>query len=121
MEMIKSRVVSILDQESINQIRQIIKEETRKIVREETADLKAEQKEIISKLKSAIINLDTTIIRSSSSIISLNTDILELKSKLDDFLRLVEENKKLDQLKDEFINHTHEIVIETGEAETEAV
>jgi archaellum component FlaC len=121
METIKSKVVSTMDQESINQIREIVKEETQKIVREEIADTITEFKETVLNLKLSLRNLDNYIIRLNTDVIRLNTDVLELKKDVNGFKSLVEKSEKLDKLQKNFNNHTHEIIIETGETEVKTV
>lgn len=133
METHKSRVVNLMDNQLLDSIRQII--------REETADIK----EDVSILKKDVSELKTDVSVLKEDVSGLKTDVNSLKNQVSEntaILRALEENKeyqnaKMDKiendiaelkgrdkrllnLEDEFISHTHKIVIETGKAEIKA-
>lgn len=110
METIKSKVVNILDRELLEAIREMIVSETKKIVREETRDIVQEE---TAKL-SAQVEENTQILRALES----NKDIQN--ARLDrmehDLAELAGSSKKIEDLEDRYIHHSHRIVIDTSEA-----
>lgn len=113
-EMIVSETKKIVQQETRKivqeETRDIIQSETRKIVREETRDIVQEE---TAKL-SAQVEENTQILRALES----NKDIQN--ARLDrmehDLAELAGSSKKIEDLEDRYIHHSHRIVIDTSEA-----
>ena len=121
-EMIVSETKKIVQQETRKivqeETRDIIQSETRKIVREETRDIVQEEtrkivQEETAKL-SAQVEENTQILRALES----NKDIQN--ARLDrmehDLAELAGSSKKIEDLEDRYIPHSHRIVIDTSEA-----
>mgnify|MGYP006281283955 CR=1 FL=1 len=121
-EMIVSETKKIVQQETRKivqeETRDIIQSETRKIVREETRDIVQEEtrkivQEETAKL-SAQVEENTQILRALES----NKDIQN--ARLDrmehDLAELAGSSKKIEDLEDRYIHHSHRIVIDTSEA-----
>lgn len=116
--------MKILDQELLDAIRDIIvtetkkivQSETRKIVQEETKDIvQTETRKIIceetAKL-SAQVEENTLILRA----LELNKDIQNARmDRMEhDLAQLLGSNKKIEDLEDRYIHHSHRLVIETS-------
>jgi hypothetical protein len=126
METIKSRVVRILDQEFLDAVRDIIVKETKKIVQSETRKIVQEEtKKIVQSETRKIVQEETAKL---SAQVEENTQILRaLESNKDiqnarmdrmehDLAQLLGSNKKIEDLEDRYIHHSHRIVIDTSEA-----
>lgn len=126
METIKSRVVRILDQELLDAMRDIIVKETKKIVQSETRKIVQEEtKKIVQSETRKIVQEETAKL---SAQVEENTQILRaLESNKDiqnarmdrmehDLAQLLGSNKKVEDLEDRYIHHSHRIVIDTSEA-----
>ncbi len=126
METIKSRVVRILDQELLDAMRDIIVKETKKIVQSETRKIVQEEtKKIVQSETRKIVQEETAKL---SAQVEENTQILRaLESNKDiqnarmdrmehDLAQLLGSNKKIEDLEDRYIHHSHRIVIDTSEA-----
>jgi hypothetical protein len=126
METIKSRVVRILDQELLDAVRDIIVKETKKIVQSETRKIVQEEtKKIVQSETRKIVQEETAKL---SAQVEENTQILRaLESNKDiqnarmdrmehDLAQLLGSNKKIEDLEDRYIHHSHRIVIDTSEA-----
>jgi hypothetical protein len=110
MEIIKSRVVKILDQELLDAMKRIIQQETRKIVQEETKQIVQSE---TAKL-SAQVKENTQILRALES----NKDFQNARmDRMEHNLaQLTGSSKKIEALEDRYIHHSHRIVIDTSEA-----
>jgi len=126
MEIIKSRVVKILDQDLLEAMRKIIVTETKKIVQEETKKIvQQETRKIVQEETKKIVQSETAKL---SAQVKENTQILRaLESNKDfqnarmdrmehDLAQLTGCSKKIEDLEDRYIHHSHRIVIDTSEA-----
>jgi len=126
MEIIKSRVVKILDQDLLEAMRKIIVTETKKIVQQETRKIVQEEtKKIVQQETRKIVQSETAKL---SAQVKENTQILRsLESNKDiqnarmdrmqhDLAQLTGCCKKIEDLEDRYIHHSHRIVIDTSEA-----
>ena len=102
METTKSRVVKILDKKLLDAMRDIIVTETKKIVQEETAKLSAQVEENTQILKA---------LESNKDIQNARMDRME-----HDLAQLLGSSKKIEDLENRYIHHSHQLVIETSEA-----
>ena len=134
MEIIKSRVVKILDQDLLEAMRKIIVTETKKIVQQETKKIvQQETRKIVQEETKKIVQQETRkIVQSETAKLSAqvkeNTQILRaLESNKDfqnarmdrmehDLAQLTGCSKKIEDLEDRYIHHSHRIVIDTSEA-----
>ncbi|PUU89930.1 MAG: Uncharacterized protein CI948_1746 [Halanaerobium sp.] len=106
METIKSRVVRILDQEFLDAVRDIIVKETKKIVQSETRKIVQEETKKIVQSEQILRALE-----SNKDIQNARMDRME-----HDLAQLLGSNKKIEDLEDRYIHHSHRIVIDTSEA-----
>ena len=126
MEIIKSRVVKILDQGFLDAMRKIIVTETKKIVQEETKKIvQQETRKIVQEETKKIVQSETAKL---SAQVKENTQILRaLESNKDfqnarmdrmehDLAQLTGCSKKIADLEDRHIHHSHRVVIDTSEA-----
>lgn len=126
METIKSKVVNSLDQEFLAAIREMIVTETKKIVQQETRKIvKEETRKIVQQETRKIVKEETAKI---SAQVEENTRILRAleankdiqNARMDrmehDLAELRGNNKKIKNLEDKYIHHSHRIVIDTSEA-----
>jgi hypothetical protein len=142
METIKSKVVNSLDQEFLAAIREmivtetkkIVQQETRKIVKEETRKIvQQETRKIVQQETRKIVQQETRkIVKEETAKIGAqveeNTRILRAleankdiqNARMDrmehDLAELRGNNKKIKNLEDKYIHHSHRIVIDTSEA-----
>ena len=147
MEIHKSRVVNFLDNQLLDSIRQIMREETADIkedisvLKTDVANLKAD----VSGLKEDMSVVKTDVANLKTDVSGLKEDVDGLKSQVGEntiILRALEENKdiqkaqmdriendiaelkggrsRLLELEDEFIEHTHQIIIETSKPQSKA-
>jgi len=110
MEIIKSRVVKILDQDLLEAMRKIIVTETKKIVQSETRKIVQEE---TAKL-SAQVDENTQILRALES--NKNVQNARMDRMEHDLAQLLGSNKKVKELEDRYIHHSHRLVIDTSEA-----
>jgi len=122
-----------MDNQLLDSIREIIKEETSEI-KEDIADMKNDisslktdvsvLKEDVSVLKTDVEGLKLQLSENTSILRALEENIEYQNAKMDkianDIAVLKGNDKRLLKLEDEFISHTHKIVIETGKAEVKA-
>ena len=126
MEIIKSRVVKILDQDLLEAMRKIIVTETKKIVQQETRKIvQQETKKIVQQETRKIVQEETAKL---SAQVDENTQILRAlesnknvqNARMDrmehDLAQLLGSNKKVKELEDRYIHHSHRLVIDTSEA-----
>lgn len=99
-----------MDQELLEAMREMIVSETRKIVREETRDIVQEE---TAKL-SAQVAENTQILRALESNKDIQNDRLDRMEH--DLAELAGSSKKIEDLEDRYIHHSHRIVIDTSEA-----
>lgn len=99
----------------------------RQIIREETADIKEDVstlKEDVSELKTDVNSLKSQVSENTAILRALEENKEYQNAKMDkienDIAELKGRDKRLLNLEDEFISHTHKIVIETGKAEIKA-
>jgi len=115
-----------LDQEFLDAMRDIIVKETKKIVQEETRKIVQEEtKEIVQSETRKIVQEETAKL---SAQVEENTQILRAlesnkniqNARMDrmehDLAKLLGSSKKIKDLEDRYIHHSHRLVIDTSEA-----
>lgn len=126
--------MKILDQELLDAMRDIIVTETKKIVQSETKKIiQEETKKIVKEETTKIVQEETKrIVQEETAKLSAqvteNTQILRAlesnkniqNARMDrmehDLAQLLGSNKKIEDLEDRYIHHSHRLVIDTSEA-----
>ena len=102
----------------VTETKKIVQSETRKIVQEETKKIvQSETKKIVqeetAKL-SAQVEENTQILRALES--NKNVQNARMDRMENDLAQLLGSNKRIEDLEDRYIHHSHRLVIDTSEA-----